>query len=151
MRLSILLAGCVLASSVASAQSARGFGPGSYAFAPRTAAYDPQFDAWHIQVVADTFRVVDPSGALFLASLGKMSGDTLVWTDIQGPCTGVVSRYKLGRDSSGLKLDLVDDQCTDRAAAVPNIYFKLSARSGDSAALERPRRYERLAVFGRNY
>ncbi|MGQ0642780.1 MAG: hypothetical protein ACT4P6_18710 [Gemmatimonadaceae bacterium] len=147
MRLSILVAGCVLASSVATAQAARSFPPGNYAFLPRTAAYDPQFDAWHVQVVADSFRVIDPSGALFLVSVTKMSGDTVLWTDIQGPCTGVVSRYIVGRDSVGLKLDLIDDACTDRAAAVPNIYFAPAKRSGDSSALERPRKYERLVAF----
>jgi hypothetical protein len=152
MRLSILLAAAaaaasLTASSAASAQAARGFSPGHYAFLPRTSAYDPQFDAWHIQVVADSFRVIDPSGAQFIVSVGKVSGDTLVWTDVLGPCTGVVSKYKVGRDSVGMKLDLIDDQCTDRAAAVPNIYFKLTPRSDDSAALDRPRRYTNLRLF----
>ena len=136
-----------MASTVASAQTTRGFAAGNYSFLPRTASYDPQFDAWHIQVVADSFRVIDPSGALFLVSLSKMIGDTLQWTDIQGPCTGVVSRYKVSSDSLGLKLDLIDDQCTDRAAAIPTMYFALQRRPGDTSALERPRRYERLLVL----
>ena len=142
-----MIAGCLLASASASAQPAKGFVPGNYQFLPRTASYDPQFDAWRTQVVADSFRVIDPSGAVFLVSVGKMSGDTLQWTDVAGPCTGVVSRYKLSRDSVGFMLDLIDDACTDRAAAVVHIYFAPAKSSSDAAAVDRPRRYQHLALF----
>ena len=137
MRLSLILAGCLLVSATASAQSAKGFPPGNYAFLPRTASYDPQFDAWRSQVVADSFRVIDPSGAVFLISVGKMAGDTLQWTDVAGPCTGVVSKYKLTRDSVGIMLDLIDDACTDRAAAIVHMYFAPAKPSGDSSEVAR--------------
>jgi hypothetical protein len=142
MRLPLILTGAFVVSTVGFAQAPNGFAPGSYSMLPRTAAYDPQFDAWQIQVAADSFRVIDPTGALFLVSISKMSGDTLIWTDVIGPCTGVVSRYKVGRDSVGWKLDLIDDQCTDRAAAVPNMYFTPAKPSGGYSVLDRPRRYE---------
>jgi hypothetical protein len=143
-----LAVAALLTSAVAGAQPRNGFTPGDYSFLPRTAAFDPQFDAWRIQVVADSFRVIDPTGALFIVSVGKMSGDTLVWTDVQGPCTGVVSKYKLGRDSIGVMLDIIDDACSDRAAAVPNIYFALAKPPGDAAALSRPRAYAKLTIMG---
>jgi hypothetical protein len=146
MRLSLLLAGCLVAS-LAAAQPPKGFAPGNYTFLPRNGSYDPQFDAWHAEVVADSFRVIDPTGALFLVSVTKMSGDTLLWTDVMGPCTGVVSRYMFARDSIGVMLDLIDDQCTDRATAIPTMYFKPAKPSGDSSALH-TRRYERLTRVG---
>src|SRR5688572_10458979 len=108
MRLALLLVTSIVTSAAVSAQPTKGFVVGTYAFLPRTASYDPQFDAWRIQVVADSFRVLDPTGAVFLISLTKMAGDTIQWTDVAGPCTGVVSRYKLSHDSIGIVLDLID-------------------------------------------
>ncbi|MEW5918162.1 MAG: hypothetical protein AB1762_17300 [Gemmatimonadota bacterium] len=142
-----LLIASLLSAGVASAQT-RGFTAGNYSFLPRTAAFDPQFDAWRVQVAADSFRVFDPSGAVFLVSLSKMAGDTLVWTDVMGPCTGVVSRYVVSRDTVGVKLDLIDDACTDRANVLPNIYFAPAKASGGEFAAEPRRRYTKLRVLG---
>src|SRR5687768_2211344 len=101
MRLRLFAAGCLFPILTASAQPAKVFTSGTYSLLPRTASFDPQFDLWRIQVSADSLTVIDPSGAVFLVSVGRMSGDTLQWTDVVGPCTGVVSKYKLMRDSVG--------------------------------------------------
>ncbi len=137
MRLSLLLAGSLLASAALSAQAPR-LPSGTYSFLPRSAAYDPQFDAWRIQVAADSVRVIDPDGALFLVSLSKMVGDTLQWTDVTGPCTGVVSRYKLVRDTIGIGFDLIDDACTDRATAIVTMYL-VPVKSQDDSPADRSR------------
>lgn len=139
MRLSLLLAGSLLASAAVSAQMPKGVGPGTYSFVPRTASYDPQFDAWRIQVAADSVRVIDPDGTLFIISLTRMMGDTLQWTDVTGPCTGVVSRYKLVRDSMGIGFDLIDDACTDRATAIVTMYLVPVKSSDVSSPADRTR------------
>ncbi len=139
MRFRLLLAGCLVPMITASAQPDKSFAPGTYAFLPRTSSFDPQFDLWRSQVVADSFRVLDPSGAVFLVSVTKMQGDTIQWTDVAGPCTGVVSRYKLLRDSIGLALDLIDDACTDRASAIVHMYFVPAKPPSESSPADRPR------------
>jgi hypothetical protein len=139
MRLSLLLAGSLMASVALSAQAPKGFSSGTYSFLPRTAAYDPQFDAWRIQVAADSTRVFDPDGNVFLISLTKMIGDTLQWTDVSGPCTGVVSRYKLVRDSIGIGFDLIDDACTDRATAIVTMYLVPVKKANDESPADRAR------------
>lgn len=144
MRFSLVVAACLLTSTV-SAQATKGFAPGTYSFLPRTSSYDPQFDAWRSQVVADSFKVIDPTGAIFLVSVAKMNGDTLEWLDVVGPCTGVASRYKLSRDSVGVMLDLIEDACTDRAAAIIHMYFS-PVKPGGGTAAERPRRLDRAAL-----
>lgn len=147
MRLRLLFAACLVPVMSASAQPAKVFTPGTYSLLPRTASFDPQFDLWRIQVIADSLRVLDPSGAVFLVSVGRMSGDTLQWTDVAGPCTGVVSKYKLMRDSVGFAVDLIDDACTDRASAIVHMYIvpvkappdaSPADRPGDTALLARP-------------
>lgn len=132
MRLSLLLAGSLMASVAVSAQGPK-LTNGTYSFLPRTASYDPQFDAWRIQVAADSVRVLDPDGNLYLTSLSKMLGDTLQWTDVSGPCTGVVSRYRVVRDSIGIGFDLIDDACTDRATAIVTMYLVPVKKSEDSS------------------
>ncbi len=139
MRLPLLLAGSLVASMAVSAQAPKGFTNGTYSFLPRTAAYDPQFDAWRIQVAADSTRVFDPNGAVFLISLTKLMGDTLQWTDVSGPCTGVVSRYKLVRDTIGVGFDLIDDACTDRATAIVTMYLVPVKGSNDDSPADRSR------------
>src|SRR5512145_2460337 len=109
MRLSFIVAGVLMTSTALSAQTPKAMAPGTYSFLPRTASYDPQFDAWRMQVAGDSLSVFDPGGAVFLVSITKMVGDTIQWTDVMGPCTGVVSRYKLLRDSVGFMVDLIDD------------------------------------------
>jgi hypothetical protein len=123
MRFSLVIAGLLMSSAVLPAQASKTMTPGTYSFLPRTSSYDPQFDAWRMQVVADSVSVFDPGGNLFLVSVSKMAGDTLVWTDVVGPCTGVVSRYKLARDSVGFMVDLIEDACTDRATAIVTMYL----------------------------
>lgn len=143
MRLSLFLAGSLLASVTVSAQAPR-LPTGTYSFVARTAAYDPQFDAWRIQVAADSVRVFDPDGSVFIISMSKMMGDTLQWTDVAGPCTGVVSRYKLVRDSLGVGFDLIDDACTDRANAIVTMWLVPLKKSGDTSPLDRTRLDTRL-------
>lgn len=139
MRLSLLLAGSLMASVAVSAQAPKGFTNGTYSFLARTAAYDAQFDAWRIQVAGDSTRVIDPDGALFIVSLSKMIGDTLQWTDVSGPCTGVVSKYKLVRDSIGIGFDLIDDACTDRATAIVTMYLVPVKKPSDDSPADRAR------------
>ena len=135
----LLLAGCLVPMMAASAQPAKTFTTGTYSLLPRTASFDPQFDLWRIQVVQDSLRVLDPSGAVFLVSVGRMSGDTLQWTDVAGPCTGVVSKYKLLRDSVGFAVDLIDDACTDRAAAIVHMYIVPVKPPAGASPADRPR------------
>lgn len=142
MRPSLVLAGLLALTTAASAQPSRTFESGTYSVLPRTTAYDPQFDAWRFQVAADSFRVLDPGGAVFLVSVAKFTRDTLQWTDIAGPCTGVVSRYRVTRDSIGVKLDLISDECADRAAAVVHMYFVRAKADDDADPLERARRLD---------
>ena len=123
MRLSLIVAGVLMTSTALSAQAQKAMTPGTYSFLPRTSSYDPQFDAWRMQVAGDSLSVFDPGGAVFLISITKMVGDTVQWTDVMGPCTGVVSRYKLLRDSVGFMVDLIDDACTDRASAIVTMYL----------------------------
>ncbi|MGH7693378.1 MAG: hypothetical protein ACRENH_00275 [Gemmatimonadaceae bacterium] len=144
MRFSLLLAGSLMASVALSAQVPKGFTNGTYSFLPRTAAYDPQFDAWRIQVAADSTRVFDPDGNVFLISLTKMLGDTLQWTDVAGPCTGVVARYKLVRDSIGIGFDLIDDACTDRATAIVTMYLVPVKKTSDESPADRARLHPAL-------
>ena len=139
MRLSSILVGSLVASVAISAQAPKSVPSGTYTFLPRTAAYDLQFDAWRIQVSADSTRVIDPDGALFIISLSKMMGDTLQWTDVSGPCTGVVSRYKLVRDSIGIGFDLIEDACTDRATAIVTMYLVPAKKSSDESPVDRAR------------
>ena len=139
MRLRLLAAGCLFPILTASAQPAKKFTAGTYSLLPRTASFDPQFDLWRIQVAADSLTVLDPSGAVFLVSVGRMSGDTLQWTDVLGPCTGVVSKYKLMRDSVGFAVDLIDDACTDRASAIVHMYIVPVKAPGDASPADRAR------------
>jgi len=123
MRFSLIVAGVLMTSASLSAQAPKAIAPGTYSFLPRTSSYDPQFDAWRMQVAGDSLQVFDPGGAVFLVSITKMVGDTIQWTDVMGPCTGVVSRYKLSRDSVGFMVDLIEDPCTDRANAIVTMYL----------------------------
>lgn len=59
-----------------------------------------------------------------IITIGNMTGDTIQWNDVLGPCTGITSRYKISRDSIGLMLDMIGDPCTDRAAAIVNNVFR---------------------------
>jgi hypothetical protein len=68
-----------------------------------------------------------------------MVGDTLQWTDVAGPCTGVVSRYKVVRDTVGVGFDLIDDACTDRAQAIVTMYLIPVKKSSDDAPADRAR------------
>lgn len=139
MRLRLLAAGCLFPILSVSAQPAKIFASGTYSLVARTASFDPQFDQWRIQVVADSLRVLDPSGAIFLVSVGQLSGDTLQWTDVVGPCTGVVSKYKLMRDSVGFAVDLIDDACTDRASAIVHMYIVPVKAPDDDSPADRAR------------
>jgi hypothetical protein len=139
---SLVLAGFFALSTAAAAQPNRVFDAGNYNFLPRTSAYDPQFDAWRVQVAADSFRVLDPGGGVFLVSVTRITGDTLTWTDVAGPCTGVVSSYRVARDSVGVKFDVISDACSDRAAAIVNMYMVRAKAGADSDALQRERRLD---------
>ncbi len=136
MRLSLLIVGVLMTSAALPAQAPKSITPGNYSFLPRTSSYDPQFDAWHMQVTSDSVKVFDPTGAVFLVSITKMAGDTINWTDVNGPCTGVVSRYKLLRDSVGFMVDLIEDACTDRASAIVTMYLVPAKASPDGESAQ---------------